>query len=350
MQEKFTSELVVIFKKLFISIGFALLFTAPSMAQVDSTTSLFTFEEPTVIHDSLLSGIDYYFKIRKQQHERLLLDDLGQMALTITPDTTLYRDTIPKDTLVPQKFKGTDLNIYRNSKANIRKSLLASENPPPRANLNNWFVMAWSFFILILLIIFKYSYPLQYYLINRAWYSSLSFREFYDTQTDVFKGSKFFAWFIISQVFSIGVFILIRVNFKDINYPDITLAALVSAGVISIFILNQWMKFLFSFAFQQISLSKDYAIIFRINGFLITLILLPLILFVYYTNIAVFQQSVGLILLIALLLIYGLSLLKFSFSGLFAETQSSLFLILYLCAFEVLPILVLIKSFNSFLF
>lgn len=322
----------------------------PCKAQQDSGSSIFTFEETIAVPDSLLSGIDYYFKLRRQYHEHLLLDELGQMALTVTQDTSAYMDTIPKDTLVPQKFKGTDLNIYRNSKANIRKSLLASENPPHRQHMNNWFVLAWCFFILILLIIFKYSYPLQYYLINRAWYSSLSFREFYDTQTDIFKGSKFFAWFIISQVFSIGVFILIRVNFKEIHYTDLILALMVSAGVISIFILNQWMKFLFSFAFRQMSLSKDYAIIFRINAFLVTLILMPLILFVYFTNVTVFQQSVGLILLIALLLIYGLSLLKFSFSGLFAETQSSLFLILYLCAFEVLPILVLIKSFNSFLF
>ena len=322
----------------------------PIQAQQDSNAINFTFEEAVVIPDSLLSGIDYYFKIRRQQQERLLMDDLGQMALTISPDTAAYLDTIPKDTLVPQKFKGTDLNIYRNSKANIRKSLLASQNPPLRAHMNNWFILVWCFFILLLLIIFKYSYPLQYFLINRAWYSSLSFREFYDTQTDIFKGSKFFAWFIISQVFSIGVFILIRVNFKEIHYNDISLALIISAGVISIFILNQWMKFLFSFAFQQMSLSKDYAIIFRINAFVVTLVLMPLILFVYFTNVTEFQQSVGLILLIALLLIYGLSLLKFSFSGLFAETQSSLFLILYLCAFEVLPILVLIKSFNSFLF
>jgi hypothetical protein len=322
----------------------------PINAQQDSNANIFSFEETVVVPDSLLSGIDYYFKIRRQLQERLLIDDLGQMALTITPDTAAYMDSIPKDTLVPQKFKGTDLNIYRNSKANIRKSLLASQNPPLREHRNNWFVMVWCFFILLLLIIFKYSYPLQYFLINRAWYSSLSFREFYDTQTDIFKGSKFFAWFIISQVFSIGVFILIRVNFSNIHYNDISLALIVSAGVISIFILNQWMKFLFSFAFQQMSLSKDYAIIFRINAFLITLLLMPLILFVYFTNVTEFQQSVGLILLIALLLIYGLSLLKFSFSGLFAETQSSLFLILYLCAFEVLPILVLIKSFNSFLF
>lgn len=322
----------------------------PSKAQEDSSASSFTFENPIIVNDSLLTGIDYYFHLRKAQLERSLLDDLGQMAQSILPDTAAYIDTIPKDTLVPQKFKGTDLNIFRNSKANIRKSLLASQNPPLRAHMNNWFVLVWCFLILILLIIFKYSYPLQYYLINRAWYSSLSFREFYDTQTDIFKGSKFFAWFIISQVFSIGVFILIRVNFKEIHYSDLSLALLVSGGVISIFILNQWMKFLFSFAFQQSSLSKDYAIIFRINAFLITLVLMPLILFVYFTNVTVFQQSVGLILLIALLLIYGLSLLKFSFSGLFAETQSSLFLILYLCAFEVLPILVLIKSFNSFLF
>ncbi|MDI1234916.1 MAG: DUF4271 domain-containing protein [bacterium] len=327
-----------------------LLWKVPCSAQFDSATSLFTFEETHLVPDSLLSGIDYYLKIRKQQQERLLIDDLGQMALTITQDTASYMDTIPKDTLVPQIFKGTDLNIFRNSKANIRKSLLASENPPLREYMNNWFVLAWCFFVLLLLIIFKYSYPLQYYLINRAWYSSLSFREFYDTQTDVFKGSKFFAWFVISQVFSIGVFVLIRVNFKEIKYADITLALLVSAGILSIFILNQWMKFLFSFAFRQMSLSKDYAIIFRINAFLITLVLMPLILFTYFSNMPVLQQSVGLILLISLLLIYGLSLLKFAFSGLFAETQSSLFLILYLCAFEVLPILVLIKSFNSFLF
>lgn len=317
---------------------------------MDSSQALLSIEEMQTIPDSLLSGIDYYYRLRKNQQENMLMNDLSQLALTINSDTLSYMDTFRKDTLVPQKFVAYDLNIYRNSKANIRKSLQASNNPPRRPYLNNWFVLAWCFFILILFIIFKYTYPLQYYLINRAWYSSLSFREFYDTQTDIFKGSKFFAWFMISQVFSLGIFVLIRVNFKTIYYDNWLLALIVSGGVIAIFILNQWLKFIFAYAFQQMSLSKDYAIIFRINAFLVTILLLPIILFIYFTNIPLYQQAVGLILLVSLLIIYGLSLIKFSFSGLFAETQSSLFLILYLCAFEVLPILVLIKSFNSFLF
>ncbi len=300
--------------------------------------------------DSFGGGIDYYFNLRKRVLEQRLTDELDQMALLVTHDTTSVMDSLVRDTLVPQKFIGYDLNIYRNSKANIRKSLLASHNPPLRKNMDNWFVLAWCFCILVLMVFFKYTYPLQYFLINRAWYSSLSFREFYDTQTDIFKGSKFFAWFIISQIFAVGVFILIRINFKELYFGNFLLASIVSSGVIAVFILNQWMKFLFAYAFRQISLSKDYAIIFRINAFLITMILLPVMLFVYFTNIPVYQQAIGLIILVALVVIYGLSLLKFSISGLFAETQSSLFLILYLCAFEVLPIIVLIKSFNSFLF
>lgn len=305
--------------------------------------------EHNIHKDTARGGIEYYYRLREAVMKLRLKMEQDSLSFT-AEDSIILMDSLPKETMVPLKFVGYDINIYRNSKANIRKSLLASTNPPLRENMDNWFLFVWCFVLILLIIAFKYIYPLQYYLINRAWYSSLGFREFYDTQTDVFKGSKFYAWFLISQIFSLGVFALIRVNSIDTGYSDIILAAIVSGVVISVFILNQWSKFIFAYAFKQVSLSKDYAIIFRVNSYLVALVLLPTILFVYFTNQPAIQQSIGFILLISLLIIYGLSLIKFSFSGLFAETQSSIFLILYLCAFEVLPILVLVKSFNSFLF
>ncbi len=345
MQEKYILESAAIFKKVIISLLLLCLFSAKGQ---DPRRNIRYYDSLAL--DSATSFSQYYYQMRSDMIEQKLMEELNRMADTLSTDSNLYRDTIKKDTLVIQKFVGYNRTIYKNSKANIRKSLQSSSNPPVRPNLDNWFVLAWCFFVIVLIIIFKYSYPLQYHLINRAWFSSLSFREFYDTQTDIFKGSKFFAWFVISQIFSVGVFILIRFSFKSIVYSDIVLALMVSGGIILIFILNQWLKFIFAYAFQQPSLSKDYAIIFRINAYSIALILLPVLLFIYFTNQIGLLHSVGLILMVFLLLIYGISLLRFSFSGLFAETQSSIFLILYLCAFEVLPILVLVKSFNSFLF
>ncbi len=263
---------------------------------------------------------------------------------------SLGNDSFKIDTLVPEKFVGYDKKIFLNSKKNIRNSLLFSQNPPFRKNMSNWVVFIWAIFICLIIIVFKKSFPTQFYLINRAAFSNLSFREFYDTQTDVFKGSKLFAWFIISQIFALGLFIVLKLSFKLLFTNDLYLILYVSIGTIFIFILNQNLKSLFSLAFQQPTLNKDYAIIFRTQSFIIAIILLPVLLFIYYTNNIEYQKLTGFFIIVFLLIIYASSILKFTFSGLFSERQSSIFLILYLCAFEILPILVLVKSVNNLLF
>lgn len=263
---------------------------------------------------------------------------------------SLGNDSFKMDTLVPENFVGYDKKIYINSKKKIRNSLLFSQNPPFRKNMNNWIIFVWSIFICLIIIIFKKNYPTQFYLINRASFSNLSFREFYDTQTDVFKGSKLLAWFIISQIFAMGIYIVLKLSFKLPITNNWLLILYVSLGSVFIFILNQVLKSLFSLAFQQPTLNKDYAIIFRTQSFIIAIVLLPVLLLIYYSNNIEYQKYTGIFILLFLLIIYATSILKFTFSGLFSERQSSIFLILYLCAFEILPILVLVKSVNNLLF
>lgn len=262
----------------------------------------------------------------------------------------LIGDTlVKKDTLTPEKFVPYDKQIYRNSKANLRKSLASSSNPPIRKNLNNWIVFVWGLLIVLLIIFFKSNFPLQYRLLNKAWYSHISFNEFFDTQTSVFKNSKFFTWLIISLTISMGVYIVIKSGSFDIKLNEMALIGLICLAVIALFTANQWLKNVFAFSFYQPGLSHDYAIIFRIQAYVASLILLPVIMMIYYNGSWNMSIVTTVVLIAYIILVYAVSLIKFIFSGRFLQNQSNFILILYLCAFEILPLLVLVKSITNLL-
>lgn len=263
---------------------------------------------------------------------------------------SLYRDSILKlDTLYYESFVPYDRTIYRNSKINLRKSLTASRNPPLRKNLNNYPVFLWALLIMLFIILFKSGFPLQYRLLNKAWFSNISFNEFFSTQTSVFKNSKLLTWFIISQILALLAYILIQTAYKSADIADWQLALMCSAGSLMLHAANQWLRNLFAYSFNQPSLSTDYAIIYRINSYIASIVLLPVLLVVYYNGSRnMVPLTVG-ITVLYILLVYASSLTKFIFSGRFLQNQSNFILILYLCAFEILPLLVLIKSINNLL-
>ncbi len=293
---------------------------------------------------------------------RLEADILNDSLFFERIDSTLMQDSLDSvklDTLVPGKFVGYDKTIYRNSRANLRKTLLASKNPPIRENLGNWLVFVWSIFICLLIIFFKSNYALQYRLLSKAWYSSISFNEFFSTQTSVFKNSKLLTWFIISQVISLGVFVIFKAGGTPvvlklgddirIGLNDYELAGLISVCSILLLMANQWLKSVFAYSFYQPSLSRDYAIIFRIQAYISALFLIPMLLFVYYNGAWNVRVACIIAMVVYVIAVYAASLLKFIFSGHFLQNQSNFILILYLCAFEILPLLVLIKKINSLL-
>lgn len=264
-------------------------------------------------------------------------------------DSLYGLDTVKIDTLFYSKFIPYDKQIYRNSKINLRKTLTASKNPPIRKSLNNYFVFIWGLFIALLIVFFKSNYSLQYRLLNKSWYSGISLNEFFSTQTSVFKNSKLLTWFIISQSLSLGIYIVIKSLSIKTEFSDILLLILISAAMIVLLIANQWLKNIFAYSFSQPSLSKDYAIIYRIHSYIASLILIPFLILVYYNSAWNLRTIVVISLVMYILIVYSISLFKFIFSGRFLQNQSNFILILYLCAFEILPLLALIKSINNLL-
>lgn len=253
------------------------------------------------------------------------------------------------DTMKPGKLLTVDAEVYRKSKDKLRQNLMASENPPLRKNLDNWPVFVWALFILLLLIFFKTNYPLQYRLLNKSWYSSISLNEFFSTQTSVFKNSKLLTWLIISQCLSLAVYIVIEVDRSSFQLNVIQLMLLISGIIILVFMANQWLKSVFAYSFYQPGLSQDYAVIFRIHAYVASLILLPILLLAYYYNAPQMRIFSTVLLVSCVILIYVISIFKFIFSGRILGNQSNFILFLYLCAFEILPLLVLVKSVTNLL-
>jgi hypothetical protein len=210
-------------------------------------------------------------------------------------------------------------------------------------------VFVWGLLIVILVIFFKTNFPLQYRLLSKAWYSHISFNEFFDTQTSVFKNSKLFTWLIISLTISMGVYIVIKANNIDLKVGEASLIGLICVSVMLLFTANQWLKNVFAFSFYQPGLSHDYAIIFRIQAYIASLFLLPVLMMIYYNGSWNLDIVITVVLIVYILLVYAASLIKFIFSGRFLQNQSNFILILYLCAFEILPLLVLVKSITNLL-
>lgn len=294
----------------------------------------------------LIFGL-YFSVFGQQSKDTLTFDEISQLdSLTLAINDT---DSIVKDTIYYEKFTGYDYKTFVASKSKIRKSLISQKNPPNRKNINNHAVFLWLIFTLLIIIIFKSSYPFQYKLIIRSFYNTLFFREFLETQTRVFKISKILTWIIIAQLIGIGIFIFFKTYFKSPTVGNFLLIVYINLLLLSIFILSQFLKNIFSFAFNQKKLKTQYAIIFRINSFFIGLIFLPIIVISYYNNSVWMAANIPTILVVFMILIYASSILKFVLSRDFFKSDSILILILYLCSFEILPIMVLLKSLNKFL-
>jgi hypothetical protein len=146
-----------------------------------------------------------------------------------------------------------------------------------------------------------------------------------------------------------GVYIVIKSGSFDIRLNEFALIGLICLAVIVLFTANQWLKNVFAFSFYQPGLSHDYAIIFRIQAYVASLILLPVIMMIYYNGSWNMSIVITVVLIAYIILVYAVSLIKFIFSGRFLQNQSNFILILYLCAFEILPLLVLVKSITNLL-
>jgi hypothetical protein len=285
--------------------------------------------------------IEYYFNERALQIEQQLLIEYANSLL----DDSL----VIKDTLFYHSFIGFDKSTYLNSKRNIRKSLLASQNPPIRKNLNNYVVFTWLIMILFLMIHFKRIFPNQYYLITKSTFNQINFDDFIESQNNNFTLSKYLTWLIISQIISIGLFAHFNQQALFSHIKPWLLILYINGLILAIFILNQLFKMLFSYAFNQLSLQEHYAIIYRIHSYVFAILFLPILLVVYYQFPQLLKNGMIYLLSIYLLLVYVFSIIKFVTSSQFLKSGSILILILYICSFEILPLVVLIASITKFM-
>ncbi len=306
-------------KLLFISFLFLI-----KLLNAQDTTSL-------VIKDSF-SEVEYQKTILKLKREM----------------DSLRLDSFYKDTLVPKPILTFNKTVFIQSKTNQRKSLFLSTNPAKRNQLKSAYIFLWFIFICVLMIIFKKTYFLQYNFIRKAWYNKFSFREYFDTQNNIFKGSKIFTWILIVLNYSIAIIVYLK-NDSKILY-NIYIDSLFFVGILALFfIFLQMVKAWFSFSLEVETLKHDFAIIFRLFIFILSWVVLIWGLLAEYSPYLIFRHSLILILILSVIISYTLSIFKFSLSNNLSNTQTSLFLFLYICTLEILPFMVLISFVSKIL-
>jgi hypothetical protein len=328
-------ELVVIFKKLVVVFANLL------------TVTLYCQTNQTIVNKSDTNKFwyDEFYKQRVDYIDSQLLNKLKEYQ----ENDVLDIDSLNNDTVFYQDFVGYHYRTYINSKKNLRKSLLASKNPPVRKNINNQYVFFASLWVLLLIIQLKRIFPVQYSLLIGASYNYNKFMEFIGNQNQIFRLTKLITWFIISLILGTGIYAV--VDYRDIinNIHPIYLIFILTLFVLVVFAINHLFKVLFSYAFNQPMLRTDYAVIFRIHAFIFSIILFVVILVMYYQFPKSIRTGMIIAIIIYLFLVYALSVIKFLFSRQFLKSGSTLILILYLCSFEILPLVVFVVSILRFL-
>lgn len=296
-------------------------------------------------NDSIKFWYDDFYKERVEQIESKLLANLKLYE----EHDTISLDSNQNDTIFYEKFVGFHYRTFINSKRNLRKSLLASKNPPLRQNINNHYVFFASLWVLFLIIQLRRIFPMQYSLLIRSSFNYINFLEFLETQGQIFTLTKLLTWLIISQILGIGIYTVIdhREIINEIH--PVYLLFLITVFVIIVFSLNHFLKILFSYAFNQPTLKTDYAVIFRTHAFVFSIILFVVILVLYYQFPQTIKNGMVITILAYLFIIYAFSVIKFVFSRQFLKSGSTLILILYLCSFEILPLVVFVVSLLRFL-
>lgn len=273
-------------------------------------------------------------------------------------DTTSIHlsDTTQIDTVVVVKpftdsfFISYDLQKLQKAPASQQWYLKIKDKPSLHVNKpveRKVTVEKWFFFLLLgqllLIIAIKKAYPLAFSQITEAVISDAEFREMIESSGDVWSMPKLLPSVIILIHLSIVAHLfLLFFDFPTIDSGFMSYIKIFSAATI-VFVFQKITKEIFGYIFDAGSIIKIYNLEQKSLNFLIAMAALPVSAFFYYNsgtdNKQIFIYMTGAV--FALQMIYNI--IRLSLRREVAGVRTSIFTFSYLCAFEVLPVLVGLK-------
>ncbi len=242
-----------------------------------------------------------------------------------------------------KKYLITDKYLLSNNHLNKNKEVKFGSGL--NKNYNNIWILIVIISLVISFSILKFFYNSEIVLIFLALYHTKSLSKI-NKERNIFSSWQFLVLFILF-CFTLGLYLyLVTKKLGNIyNYEGLTL--FLSLSVITLFLLSLkiiLLRFL-GFVFNITNMVSQYIHILYISLFNTLFVLLPFLLIF-----ALISQRFSLIAIwlsvFVLALIYILRLIKAAIVVLYKHTFSKTYLFLYICAFEICPIIILIKALN----
>ena len=297
--------------------------------------------------DSLIK--DSIFKFRNNKYSAI--DSAEKARITLFRDSLIYTylkpnpnranqftDSLLKTVLVYDKYLLTPPKSVKIKKNNYGFGEIKAKDPV-------WFLLT-SIILLIFFAIIKILFKKEVDLIFRAFFDNRTLGQV-NKEDNVFVSWQFL-FLYLNFVFSIGLFVCL------IFYKT---SASVSAAEFSIFLLVSLFAFVFfglkilvlrllGFVFKVQKLVRDYTNIIYLTYFNLLFILLPITFCLVLINL---QEQYYLFWTIMMLFsgIITFQFLRITFNILLNYRIPKFYLIIYLCALEICPILIFAKTINT---
>lgn len=255
-------------------------------------------------------------------------------------------DSFRKDSLVMRfydQYKSSNFDFTKLSTASKRVVDLNSYPAKIRVTKSNW-VIYWLFFILAFFVAIKYSYLKDFKNINDGFWTlrgvNLLIRE--DNLLNSRSSALFFLLF--SFTYALVIYNVCAFYGLTLSYTGFRLYLFFVVSIAAIFFIRTVLLLLLGFIFSTGKMFKSYIIIIYTGNYVFTIYLLPLL--VIYTFLPTALAGKLFVLFPLILVVNQLIQYLRGTSYIVSHFKfPKIYLIVYLCAFEIAPLLLLIKSF-----
>lgn len=292
---------------------------------------------------------DSIFKFRNNKYSAI--DSVAKARITLVRDSLIYTylkpnpnranqftDSLLKTVLVYDKYLLTPPKSVKIKKNNYGFGEIKAKDPV-------WFLLT-SIILLIFFAIIKILFKKEVDLIFRAFFDNRTLGQV-NKEDNVFVSWQFL-FLYLNFVFSVGLFVCL------IFYKS---SASISAAEFSIFLLVSLFAFVFfglkilvlrllGFVFKVQKLVRDYTNIIYLTYFNLLFVLLPITFCLVLINL---QEQYYLFWTIMMLFsgIITFQFLRITFNILLNYRIPKFYLIIYLCALEICPILIFVKTIDT---
>ena len=266
-------------------------------------------------------------------------------AATITPSTLMLPDSLTKALIAEEFKKGFGYEVF-NFEQIVKAYLLTSnaktsfQKGTPLFRGKMWIISCVFIFVLIFVIL-KNNFPKQLTNLVDSFFNNRVFANLTKEE------NLFFSWFFIFLFvlfgFLFGLFIYLAIAFQSTNKVyNFQFFLSISGLVMLLFLAKVIVLYLLGVIFNIKKLVAEYISILYLSYFNAGLLFLPLVIF-FCLSTATNSNFYILAALVSLTAIFGFQFIKRGIN-VFANYQfSKVYLILYFCALEICPILILIK-------